>query len=102
MAPVLRGDSDMVVGARAHFAEPDAIRPLHRIGNRLIVGFLNFCFGTRLQDILSGYRVLSGEMVRELPLLTPGFEVETELTLETLERGFRVLEVPIDYRRRPD
>jgi glycosyltransferase involved in cell wall biosynthesis len=98
--PILRGDSDMVVGARSQFAEPDAIRPLHRLGNRLIVGFLNLCFGTRLRDILSGYRVLSGEMVRELPLLTPGFEVETELTLETLERGFRVLEVPIRYRRR--
>lgn len=102
MAPVLNGEFDMVVGARSHFAQPDAIRPLHRLGNRLIVSFLNLCFGTRLHDILSGYRVLSGEMVRELPLLTPGFEVETELTLETLERGFRVLEIPIQYRRRPD
>ncbi|HEY8736291.1 MAG TPA: glycosyltransferase family 2 protein [Candidatus Dormibacteraeota bacterium] len=101
IAPVLRGEADMVVGARDHFLEPDAIRPLHRWGNRLIVAFLNLCFGTQLRDILSGYRVLSGEMVRELPLLAPGFEVETELTLETLERGFRVLEVPIQYRRRP-
>ncbi len=100
--PVLRGEADMVVGAREHFVEPDAIRPLHRWGNRMIVSFLNMCFGTRLRDILSGYRVLSGEMVRELPLLAPGFEVETELTLETLERGFRVLEIPIQYRRRPE
>jgi hypothetical protein len=92
----------MAVGARDHFAEPDAIRPLHRWGNRLIVGFLNLCFGTHLRDILSGYRVLSGDIVRELPLLAPGFEVETELTLETLERGFRVLEVPVHYRRRPE
>ena len=101
IAPVLRGDCDMAVGAREHFAQPDAIRPLHRWGNRLIVAFLNLSFGTRLRDILSGYRVLSGDMVRELPLLAPGFEVETELTLETLERGFRVLEVPVQYRRRP-
>jgi glycosyltransferase involved in cell wall biosynthesis len=100
--PVLRGDCDMAVGARQHFVEPDAIRPLHRWGNRLIVSFLNLSFGTRLRDILSGYRVLSGDMVRELPLLAPGFEVETELTLETLERGFRVLEVPVQYRRRPE
>jgi glycosyltransferase involved in cell wall biosynthesis len=100
--PVLRGDCDMAVGARQHFVQPDAIRPLHRWGNRLIVSFLNLSFGTRLQDILSGYRVLSGDMVRELPLLAPGFEVETELTLETLERGFRVLEVPVQYRRRPE
>jgi len=102
IAPVLRGDCDMAVGAREHFAQPDAIRPLHRWGNRLIVGFLNVCFGTRLRDILSGYRVLSGDIVRELPLLAPGFEVETELTLETLERGFRVLEVPVHYRSRPE
>ena len=99
--PILRGEADMVVGAREHFSQPDAIRPLHRIGNRLIVGFLNVCFGARLRDILSGYRALSGDMVRELPLLTPGFEVETELTLETLERGFRIVEVPVQYRRRP-
>ena len=102
IAPVLAGEADMVVGSREHFLEPDAIRPLHQWGNRLIVSFLNLCFGTRLRDILSGYRVLSGEMVRELPLLAPGFEVETELTLETLERGFRVLEVPVQYRRRPE
>jgi glycosyltransferase involved in cell wall biosynthesis len=98
---VLRGECDMAVGARDHFAEPNAMRPLHRWGNRLIVSFLNVSFGTRLRDILSGYRVLSGEIVRQLPLLAPGFEVETELTLETLERGFRVLELPIQYRRRP-
>ena len=102
IAPVLRGDCDMAVGAREDFAQPDAIRPLHRWGNRLIVSFLNLCFGVRLRDILSGYRVLSGEMVRDLPLLAPGFEVETELTLETLERGFRLLEVPVQYRRRPE
>jgi glycosyltransferase involved in cell wall biosynthesis len=102
IAPVLSGASDMVVGAREHFLERDAIRPLHRWGNRIIVDFINVCFGTRLRDILSGYRALSGEMVRELPLLAPGFEVETELTLETLERGFRVLEIPVQYRRRPE
>jgi hypothetical protein len=101
LGPVQRGECDMAVGARDHFAEPDAIRPLHRLGNRLIVSFLNLSFGTRLRDILSGYRVLSGDMARELPLLAPGFEVETELTLETLERGFRVQEVPVQYRRRP-
>ena len=102
IAPILSGGADMVVGAREHFAEPDAIRPLHRVGNRLITAFLNLAFGVRLRDMLSGYRVLSGEIVRELPLLMPGFEVETELTLEALERGFRVLEVPIIYRRRPE
>ena len=100
--PVARGEADMVVGARSLLARPNAMRPLHRWGNRIIVNFLNLCFHTDLKDILSGYRVLSGEAVRRLPLLAPGFEVETELTLECLERGFRILEVPISYRARPD
>jgi glycosyltransferase involved in cell wall biosynthesis len=101
LALVRAGACDMAVGARDQFAQHDAMRPLHRVGNRLIVGFLNLAFGAGLRDILSGYRVMSGNLVRALPLLAPGFEVETELTLETLERGFRVLEVPIEYRRRP-
>jgi len=99
--PVARGEADMVVGARSLLLRPDAMRPLHRWGNRLIVNFLNVCFHAGLKDILSGYRVLSGEAVRRLPLLAPGFEVETELTLECLERGFRILEVPISYQARP-
>jgi glycosyltransferase involved in cell wall biosynthesis len=98
MAPVLNGECDMAVGARM---TEESIRPLHRLGNRLIVSFLNLCFRARLQDVLSGYRVLSGEMVRQLPLLAPGFEVETEITLEALERGFQILEIPIPYRPRP-
>jgi glycosyltransferase involved in cell wall biosynthesis len=100
--PVARGEADMVVGARDLMARPDAMRPLHRWGNRLIASFLNLCFRANLKDILSGYRVLSGAMVRNLPLLAPGFEVETELTLECLERGFRILEVPISYQARPE
>src|SRR5437868_1655428 len=99
--PMARGEAEMVVGARPLAARSEAMRPLHRVGNRIIVNFLNFWFRASLKDILSGYRVLSGEMVRNLPLLAPGFEVETELTLECLERGFRILEVPIQYRRRP-
>ncbi len=98
--PVLTGEADMTVGTRVWLAEPNALTPLHRFGNRLIVWFLNFCFHTRLRDVLSGYRVLSGEMVRELPMLAYGFEVETELTLEALERGFRIREIPITYRAR--
>jgi glycosyltransferase involved in cell wall biosynthesis len=101
MQPVLRGDADMVVGARSRLERRDAMRPLHRVGNKLIVGFLNLCFRSDLKDILSGYRVLSGSAVRNLPLLAPGFEVETELTLECLERGLRILEVPISYQARP-
>jgi len=99
--PVARGEAEMVVGVRPLASRSDAMRPLHRVGNRIIVSFLNFWFRANLKDILSGYRVLSGAMVRNLPLLAPGFEVETELTLECLERGFRILEVPISYQARP-
>lgn len=65
------------------------------------MAILNFCFQTRLRDVLSGYRVLSGEMVAEIPLIAHGFEVETELVLEAIERGFRIVEVPVSYRSRP-
>jgi len=99
--PIARGEADMVVGTRSTMARPDAMHPLHRFGNRLIVNFLNVCFHASLKDILSGYRVLSGATVRNLPLLAPGFEVETELTLECLERGFRIVELPISYQARP-
>lgn len=72
--PILAGEADMTLGARTRFADPNALSPLHRLGNWLILGILNFFFHTRLDDVLSGYRVLSAELVQELPLLAYGFE----------------------------
>lgn len=102
LAPVINGDADMVVGARVADASREALRPLNRFGNRAIVAMVNLMFGTRYTDILSGYRVLGRRFLESVPVLTTGFEIETELTVRALEEGMLVQEVPIDYRPRPD
>jgi len=102
LEPVLSGDADMVVGNRLVDADDENMRTLHHIGNKLIVGSINLMFGTRYQDILSGYRVFSRRFVEIVPLLTPGFETETEMTLQALEDGMIIEELPITYRSRPE
>lgn len=101
LAPVLSGESDMVVGNRLEGASDESMRRHRHIGNRLIVGAINMMFRTRYQDILSGYRVFSRKFVESVPLLTPGFETETEMTLQALEEGMLIDELPISYRSRP-
>ena len=77
------------------------MRHHRQLGNRMIVGSINFMFSTAYEDILSGYRVFSCRFVESVPLLTPGFETETEMTLQALEEGMIVVEIPIAYRSRP-
>lgn len=103
MEPVLRGDADMVVGDRQSTGdyERENKRPLHLFGNRLICGLINSLFHARLRDILSGYRVFTRVFVKTFPVLSNGFELETELTLHAVDKRFRVLEVPITYKDRP-
>lgn len=101
LEPVLKGRADMVVGNRLPGATYDSMRRLHQFGNRLIVNTINRMFKTNYLDILSGYRVFSRHFVESIPLLTPGFETETELTLQALEKGMEVIEIPVSYRNRP-
>lgn len=101
LEPVLNGEVDMVVGNRLASASDENMRKLHHLGNKLIVNSINLMFGTRYRDILSGYRVFSRRFVENVPLLTPGFETETEMTLQALEEGMIIEEMPILYRSRP-
>jgi glycosyltransferase involved in cell wall biosynthesis len=101
VGPVLAGEADMVVGNRLASASEESMRVYRHIGNRMIVGCINLMFGTRYQDILSGFRVFSRRFVETVPLLTPGFETETEMTLQALEEGMLIEELPISYRSRP-
>lgn len=101
LEPVLCADADMVVGNRLPAASDESMLRLHQFGNRLIVGVVNRMFGTTYRDILSGYRVFSCRFLETVPLLTSGFEIETEITLQALEEGLRVVELPIRYRSRP-
>ncbi|MBL7164527.1 MAG: glycosyltransferase [Anaerolineales bacterium] len=99
--PVLDEDVDMVVGNRLPSASDETMRKHRHLGNKLIVISINLMFGTKYQDILSGYRVFSRRFVKTVPLLTPGFETETEMTLQALEEGMIIEELPISYRSRP-
>lgn len=101
LAPVLNHEADMVVGNRLQEATDDSMRPLHQLGNRLIVALINLLFRTDFEDVLSGYRVLSRRFQQQVPLLTPGFETETELTIQALERGLVIQEIPVGYKPRP-
>lgn len=101
LEPVLNGNVDMVVGDRLPTASDENMRWHRHLGNRLIVWSINIMFGTRYRDILSGYRVFSRRFVQNVPLLTPGFETETEMTLQALEEGMEIIEMPISYRSRP-
>jgi len=102
IAPILDREADMVVGSRLHRRAQSEFRRLNRFGNRLFEAILNWLFGVRLTDILSGYRAFSRRFVKDIPLFTGGFEIETELTIKALERGYRIVEVPTNLGRRPE
>ncbi len=101
LQPVIDGRADMVVGAR--LAEPDSgsFRPMHVFGNRLVRCLINRVFGARLTDILSGYRAFGRRTVEQVPLVSAGFEVETELTVQLLYHRLVIDEVQLPYRARP-
>lgn len=99
--PVKKGTADMVVGSRKQISD-QAFSLSHKIGNFVLTTILNRIFKVRLKDILSGYRVMSRRLVEKLILLAEGFEIEAELTIRTLQESFKIIEVPIDYRHRPE
>src|SRR6516162_6279350 len=92
---------DMVVGLRVD-QEHAAWRRGHRIGNRMLTGFLSSVFGQAFKDILSGYRVFSRRFVKSFPVLSDGFEIETELNVHALELAMPVAEVETPYYARPE
>lgn len=92
---------DMVVGARASEIEA-AYRRGHRLGNRLLTGLLAHAFGRSFTDILSGYRVFSRRFVKSFPVLSTGFEIETEISVHALELRMPVGEVITAYGARPE
>ena len=102
LAPVTSDQADMVVGDRLKEASSVALNDVHRFGNRVILAIINMAFRTRFQDVLSGYRVMNRNFMSSVPLITGGFETETELTLQALEKGMVILEMPIRYRARPE
>lgn len=102
LAPVLRGDADMTVATRLTSHGEKSFRPLHVAGNQMVCGIINWMFQCRVSDIFSGYRAFSRDSVRQIPVTTRGFDIETELTLQALYRGQVIREMPAPYRARPE
>jgi len=92
---------DMVVGTRRH-EEKDAYRRGHAAGNRAFTGLLSGLFGRSFSDIFSGYRVFSRRFVKSFPVLSSGFEIETEISVHALELRMPVGEVETAYAARPE
>jgi glycosyltransferase involved in cell wall biosynthesis len=92
---------DMVVGFRVSQVDA-AYRPGHRTGNWLLTSFLSSVFGEAFKDILSGYRVFSRRFVKSFPVLSDGFEIETELSVHALELTLPVAEIETPYYARPE
>ncbi|HWN10809.1 MAG TPA: glycosyltransferase [Pyrinomonadaceae bacterium] len=101
LEPILNGEADMVVGSRLHGESKSEFKQLNAVANRLVLRLLNGIFRVKLTDILSGYRAFNRRFVKELPLFGGGFEIETELTIKAIKRGFRIVEIPIDLTHRP-
>jgi glycosyltransferase involved in cell wall biosynthesis len=102
LAPVVAEEADMVVGRREAIDQAAAYRRFHVFGNWLVRTMINVIFGSRLTDIMSGYRAFTREAAVNLPIIAYGFDVETEMTVQCLYRKWVVREVPVSYRARPE
>ena len=98
---LLDDELDMVVGIRRH-EQKDAYRGGHVVGNRVFTGLLSGLFGRSFSDIFSGYRVFSRRFVKSFPVLSAGFEIETEMSVHALELRMPVGEVETSYAARPE
>ncbi len=100
---VLNRGADMVVGDRlssSYFEENK--RPFHNIGNSLVRGVINRMFKSDIRDIMTGYRAFSYQFVKSFPVLSKGFEIETEMSIHAIDKNMRVENVIIQYRDRPE
>lgn len=103
--PILSEQCDMATGERisnGSYDEQRSRRAFHSFGNNLVTKLVNKCFNSSIRDVMTGYRVFNRRFVKNTPILCSGFELETELTLHSLDKGFRIIEIPIDYRDRPE
>ena len=100
---VLERQCDMVVGDRlssTYFEENK--RPFHNLGNLLVRQSINFLFQSSIQDIMTGYRAFSFQFVKTFPVLSRGFEIETEMSIHAIDKNLAVENVVIEYRDRPE
>lgn len=100
---VLNGRADMVIGDRlssTYFTENK--RPFHNFGNRIVRLLINKLFNNHIKDIMTGYRAFSYDFVKGFPVLSKGFEIETEMTIHAVDKNYKLVEMPVTYRDRPE
>ncbi len=100
---VLNSQCDMAVGDRlssTYFTENK--RPFHNFGNVLVRFLVNLLFSGSIVDIMTGYRALSYNFVKTFPIVSSGFEIETEMTIHTLDKNLNTINIPVTYRDRPE
>ncbi len=100
---ILNGKADMVIGDRlssTYFTENK--RPFHNFGNKIVRWLINHLFKNKVKDIMTGYRAFSYEFVKGFPVLSKGFEIETEMTIHAVDKNFKLIEIPVNYRDRPE
>lgn len=100
---VIEDGYDMVVGDRlssTYFTENK--RPFHNLGNSMVRSWINRLFGTDIKDVMTGYRAFSYNFVKTFPILSNGFEIETEMTIHAVDKKMSVKNIIIDYRDRPE
>lgn len=102
--PVRNGQADMTIGDRLSNGtyQKENKRPFHEFGNNLVKKAINVLFDTKLKDIMTGYRVFNKRFVKNMPVLSPKFEIETEMSLYALDKKYIIKEIPIVYRDRPE
>ena len=103
VSAVIDKGGDLVIGDRlssTYFTENK--RPFHNSGNVLVKSLINNFFKSDIKDIMTGYRAFSYEFVKTFPVLSQGFEIETEMTIHALDKNFSIISIPIQYRDRPE
>lgn len=102
--PLIDGIADMTVGDRlsngSYGEEND--RAFHGFGNNLVRFLIKAIYGYAFEDVMTGYRAFSRTFVKTMPVLSSGFQIETEISIHAVEKGFRIVDVPIEYRDRPE
>lgn len=102
--PIRNKEANMTIGDRlsngTYFEENK--RPFHNFGNNLVRSLINKLYKSNITDIMTGYRAYDKLFVKSIPVMSPGFEIETEMSLHALDKRFRLKEIPIDYRDRPE
>ena len=101
--PIVRNEADMVTGDRLSTTYyKENTRPGHNFGNALVCFLVSLLWDKKVKDVMTGYRAFSRRFVKNCPIMSQGFEIETEITLHALDKRFSILEVPVAYKDRPE